>query len=80
MVGCINVEDAATTDKETDSKVVATENSDTKSEKEEAVAEVVGEPERKNHHHRLQGYHIPETLQHLLHFLIQYHFVFLELV
>ncbi|WP_170061624.1 hypothetical protein [Terribacillus saccharophilus] len=39
MVGCTNVEDAATPDKETDSKVAATENSDMKSEKEEAVAE-----------------------------------------
>ncbi|MCM3226880.1 DNA/RNA non-specific endonuclease [Terribacillus saccharophilus] len=45
MVGCTNVEDAATSDKETVSKVVAAENSDTKSEKEEAVAEVEDEPE-----------------------------------
>ncbi|AIF68362.1 hypothetical protein GZ22_18130 (plasmid) [Terribacillus saccharophilus] len=45
MVGCTNVEDATTTDKETDRKVAATENSDTKSEKEEAVAEVVDEAE-----------------------------------
>ncbi|WP_102706795.1 DNA/RNA non-specific endonuclease [Terribacillus saccharophilus] len=45
MVGCTNVEDAATSDKETVSKVVAAENPDTKSEKEEAVAEVGDEPE-----------------------------------
>ncbi|SEM87513.1 DNA/RNA non-specific endonuclease [Terribacillus saccharophilus] len=45
MVGCTNVEDAATSDKETVSKVVAAENPDTKSEKEEAVTEVGDEPE-----------------------------------
>ncbi|MFJ6414536.1 DNA/RNA non-specific endonuclease [Terribacillus saccharophilus] len=45
MVGCTNVEDTATPDKETDSKVAATENSDIKSEKEEAAADVVEEPE-----------------------------------
>lgn len=45
MVGCTNVEDAATSDKETVSKVVAAENPDTKSEKEEAVAEVGDELE-----------------------------------
>ncbi|WP_411259583.1 hypothetical protein [Terribacillus saccharophilus] len=45
MVGCTNVEDAATTDKETEPKVAATENSDIKSEMEEAVAKVVDEPE-----------------------------------
>jgi hypothetical protein len=45
MVGCTNVEDATTTGKETDTKVAATENSDMKREKEEAVAEFVDEPE-----------------------------------
>jgi hypothetical protein len=45
MVGCTNVEDAASTDKETGPKVATTENSDIKSEKEEAVAEVVDESE-----------------------------------
>lgn len=45
MVGCTNVEDATTGDRETASKVVAAENSDTKSEKEEAFAEVEDEPE-----------------------------------
>lgn len=45
MVGCTNVEDVATTDNETAPKVAATENSDIKSEKEDAVAEVVEEPD-----------------------------------
>ncbi|MFJ6414369.1 DNA/RNA non-specific endonuclease [Terribacillus saccharophilus] len=44
MVGCTNVEDAATTDKETDPKVAATD-SDIKSENEDAVADVVDVPE-----------------------------------
>ncbi|PAF38819.1 hypothetical protein CHH58_05185 [Terribacillus saccharophilus] len=47
MVGCTNVEDAATTDKETDPKVAATENSDIKSEKEEAATDVVEESEEE---------------------------------
>ncbi|SEO06394.1 DNA/RNA non-specific endonuclease [Terribacillus saccharophilus] len=45
MVGCTDVENVATTDKETDPQVAATENSDIKSEKEEAVAESVDDPE-----------------------------------
>ncbi|MGG1594202.1 DNA/RNA non-specific endonuclease [Terribacillus saccharophilus] len=44
MVGCTNVEDAATTDKETDPKVAATD-SDIKSENEDAVEDVVDAPE-----------------------------------
>ncbi|NRG44826.1 DNA/RNA non-specific endonuclease [Bacillus sp. CRN 9] len=47
MVGCTNVEEAANTDKETVSKVVAAENSETKSEKQEADSEAVDEPERE---------------------------------
>ncbi len=45
IAGCANVEGATTTDKEADSKVVATENPDIKGEKEEAAPEVVDEPE-----------------------------------
>lgn len=45
MVGYTNIEDSTTTDKETDPRVAATENSDIKSEKEEAVEEVVDEQE-----------------------------------
>lgn len=45
MVGCTNVEDTATPDKETDPKVAATENPDIKSENEEAAADVVDAPE-----------------------------------
>ncbi|WP_102707267.1 DNA/RNA non-specific endonuclease [Terribacillus saccharophilus] len=45
MVGCTNVEDTATTDKESDPKVAATENSDIKSEKEEVSVDAVEEPE-----------------------------------
>jgi hypothetical protein len=45
IVGCANAEGAATTDKEADPKVAATENTDIKGEKEEATPEVVDEPE-----------------------------------
>ncbi|MFP7494410.1 DNA/RNA non-specific endonuclease [Terribacillus saccharophilus] len=46
MVGCTNVENTATTNKETVSKVVAAENSDTKTEKQEAEAQAADEPGR----------------------------------
>jgi hypothetical protein len=45
IVGCANAEGAATTDKEADAKVAATEKTDIKGEKEEAAPEVVEEPE-----------------------------------
>ncbi|MFP7255025.1 DNA/RNA non-specific endonuclease [Terribacillus goriensis] len=47
MVGCTNVEDAATTDKETVSKVIAAESSDTKTERQEAEAKVEDKQERE---------------------------------
>lgn len=46
MVGCSNVENVSTTNEEKDPQVATTtENTDTKSEEEEATAEVVDEPE-----------------------------------
>jgi hypothetical protein len=45
IVGCANAEGAATTDKEADAKVAATEKTDIKGEKEETAPEVVDEPE-----------------------------------
>jgi hypothetical protein len=45
IVGCADVEDAATTDKEAEPKVEATVKTDIKGEKEEAAPEAVDEPE-----------------------------------
>ncbi|MFJ8234178.1 DNA/RNA non-specific endonuclease [Ureibacillus sp. NPDC094379] len=45
MVGCTNVEDGSTTEEETDTQEVTTENTNNTSEKEETITTVADEPE-----------------------------------